>query len=202
MRPKSTDSIYYVNPKEIRAKARFCNALSRLMEDAQIGSRPVVLVCIGSDRVTGDSLGPLVGYKLSHTGLSDYIIYGTLDEPVHALNLEETIAHIKSSHPGAFIIAIDASLGTPRHLGYVTLGKGPLRPGAGVDKELSEIGDLFITGIVNVSGSMEQLLLQTTRLAVVMRMADFITSGLTTVFHRYQPAVISQERVLSVQKGF
>ena len=30
-----------------------------------------------------------------------------------------------------------------------------------VDKDLAEIGDIFITGIVNESGSMEQLLLQT-----------------------------------------
>ena len=30
------------------------------------GHLPVHFLCIGSDRVTGDCLGPLIGYKLSH----------------------------------------------------------------------------------------------------------------------------------------
>ena len=81
---------------------------------------------------------------------------------------------INQKHENAFIIAIDASLGKSDHIGYITLGEGPLKPGAGVDKDLPEVGDLFITGIVNFSGMFDHMLLQTTRLNVVMSMADQI----------------------------
>ena len=50
---------------------------------------PIILVCIGTDRSTGDALGPLVGTKLEQVGIKNFQVFGTLDEPVHALNLEE-----------------------------------------------------------------------------------------------------------------
>ena len=200
MRPKSSDTVYYINPKGMRAVNRFCGTLQKLVKETGGSGRPIVFVCIGSDRGTGDSLGPLIGYKLNKSPFaSRFIIYGTLEYPVHALNLDETIGHIKSTHPGALVIAIDASLGSPGHLGYVTLGKGSLRPGAGVDKDLAEIGDIFITGIVNVSGSMEQLLLQTTRLSVVMQMADFISSGILAAAKKPLLATAIYDEVWGIQ---
>ena len=50
---------------------------------------PLILVCIGTDRSTGDALGPLVGTKLEQIDIQNLQVFGTLDEPVHALNLEE-----------------------------------------------------------------------------------------------------------------
>ena len=113
-------------------------------------------------------------YKKYH----NYQVYGTLEEPVHAKNLKDTIDMIHQVHEDAFIIAIDASLGKSNHVGYITLGEGPLKPGAGVDKELPEVGDIYITGIVNFSGFLDHMLLQTTRLNVVMAMADQICLGI------------------------
>ena len=46
------------------------------------------------------------------------------------------------------MVAVDASVGDENHIGYVTLGRGSLKPGLGVCKELHAVGDLFITGIV------------------------------------------------------
>lgn len=136
-----------------------------------------VLICIGSDRATGDCLGPIIGYKLAYYNNYRFAVYGTLESPVHAKNLQDTISFIKKNHKNPLIIAIDASLGTKSHIGYVTLMEGGLRPGIGVDKNLPEVGDISITGIVNLSGMVSQMLLQTTRLHTVMQMADFIVQG-------------------------
>lgn len=136
-----------------------------------------VLICIGSDRATGDCLGPIIGYKLAYYNNYRFAVYGTLESPVHAKNLQDTISFIKKTHKNPLIIAIDASLGTKSHIGYVTLMEGGLRPGIGVDKNLPEVGDISITGIVNLSGMVSQMLLQTTRLHTVMQMADFIVQG-------------------------
>lgn len=70
--------------------------------------------------------------------------------------------------------ATGASLGRSTHIGYITLGEGSLKPGAGVNKELPAVGDIFITGIVNFSGALDHMLVQTTRLNVVMSLADQI----------------------------
>lgn len=134
-----------------------------------------VIVCIGTDRSTGDSLGPLVGSKLKLQDLEDFVVLGTLDEPVHAINLDDTIQFIKNTYPDYGILSIDASLGQLSSVGNLQIIDGPLKPGAGVKKELTEIGDFHITGIVNVGGFMEYFVLQNTRLSIVMRMSDIVS---------------------------
>jgi putative sporulation protein YyaC len=172
---KSKNRIVYFDSTKQNSACELGLALSVLIKKHVLYDKNIIFLCIGSDRATGDCLGPIIGYKLSkYINQSNYHIYGTLEDPVHAKNLKDTITMIKQKYEDAFIIAIDASLGKSDHIGYITLGEGPLRPGAGVDKELPEVGDLFITGIVNFSGLLDHMLLQTTRLNVVMSMADQI----------------------------
>lgn len=172
---KSKSSVSYFNSTEKNTAYELGCILSDLMKEHVLSNRSIVFLCIGSDRATGDCLGPIIGYKLSKfKKYRNYFVYGTLEEPVHAKNLRDTIEMIYQTHEDAFIIAIDASLGKSSHIGYITIGEGPLKPGAGVDKELPEVGDVFITGIVNFSGFLDNMLLQTTRLNIVMSMADQI----------------------------
>lgn len=170
--------ILYFNTNDRYASIEFGDSLYQLLIK-DLGERPLIFLCIGSDRATGDCLGPLLGHKL-HQSLrnSPYFVYGTLKEPVHAKNLQETIDKIYQNHENPLIIAIDASLGRSSHVGYYTLGEGPLRPGAGVDKQLPFVGDYYITGIVNISGLLDQMLLQTTRLHTVMSLSDQIFDGI------------------------
>jgi putative sporulation protein YyaC len=143
-----------------------------------VSGRPIVIVCIGTDRSTGDSLGPLVGTLLEDKKLSAFYVYGTLDEPIHAVNLEDRLKEITAKHHNPFIIGIDACLGRLKNVGAIQVGNGPVKPGAGVNKDLPEVGDIHITGIVNVSGFMEFFVLQNTRLNLVMKMAKTIANGI------------------------
>ncbi len=61
-----------------------------------------------------------------------------------------------------------------KSVGSASLGIGPVKRGAGVNKELPPVGDIHITGVVNVSGFMEFFVLQNTRLHLVMCIADLI----------------------------
>ena len=144
---------------------------------------PVIVLCIGTDRSTGDCLGPLVGYKLSAVHSNNpFIVYGTLDEPVHAKNLGKTLERIGKQHADPFIVAVDASLGAVERIGHITIAKGPLFPGAGVKKMLPCVGDMHVSGIVNFGGFMEYLILQNTRLSLIMKMANIISSG---IYHSF-----------------
>jgi putative sporulation protein YyaC len=111
------------------------------------------------------------------------VILGTLKEPVHAKNLNETIQQVYKEAEKPLIIAIDASLGKNENVGKINLFRGPLFPGAGVNKNLQSIGDISITGIVNISGYMEYIVLQNTRLSLVMEMADTIALSLYMAIH-------------------
>ncbi len=142
--------------------------------------KDIVFLCIGTDRSTGDSLGPLTGYKMSknYKRFKNVYVYGTLEEPVHAKNLSDKIKEIQKRHISPFIIAIDACLGKVDRVGYITVAPGPLKPGAGVKKSLPEVGNLHITGIVNLGGFMEYIVLQNTRLNLVMNMAETLADAI------------------------
>ncbi len=165
---------------------RFSEAFSDCFSRCYIDNRkPVIVLCIGTDRSTGDCLGPLVGYKLSAMNVHDhFLIYGTLDEPVHAKNLKEILKEIQQRYTNSFVVAVDASLGSIEKIGYITIAKGPLRPGAGVKKTLPCVGDMHISGVVNFGGFMEYFILQNTRLNLVMKMAGIISSGLYYSFRK------------------
>ncbi len=141
---------------------------------------PLIILCIGTDRSTGDSLGPLVGSKLQDLNIPGAAVYGTLDEPVHAVNLQEILdeINIKYEDNQPFIIAIDACLGRSESVGFIRIKEGPLQPGTGVNKDLPNVGNIQIVGIVNVGGFMEYMVLQNTRLSLVMKMANIISQGL------------------------
>lgn len=145
----------------------------------------ITILCIGSDRSTGDSLGPLVGHRLSQHNSLGVNVVGNLEQPVHARNLEDTLKKIENEIPNHYIIAIDACLGIPGHIGQVLVGSGPLRPGAGLKKELPAVGNMYITGVVNCCGWMEFVVLQNTKLGLVMKMAETIADGLKHALWKY-----------------
>lgn len=179
MNPKLSEETYYINTAKGNASLFLGSYLTTLLQERSDKNHlPPVLLCIGSDRVTGDSLGPIIGSRLSSLLPEYFSIYGTLERPVHALNLSDTLHSIYKNHPDRLLIAVDASLGTQKHQGYVTVAHGSLSPGAGVNKTLESAGDISITGIVNINNRFSHLMLQTTRISIVMMLAECISKGI------------------------
>lgn len=147
----------------------------------------LLILCIGTDRSTGDCLGPLVGSFLMDQA-PRLPVRGTLAEPIHATNLPDMMRKLGFA-PNQFIIAIDACLGKLDNVGSISVNDRPLLPGAGVSKQLPPVGQMHITGTVNVGGFMEYLVLQNTRLSLVMEMAQLITTGILNGCRGFLPAL-------------
>lgn len=175
--------IYYFDSERTNETGECARMLHDMIAEArrETGKKGVLFLCIGTDRSTGDSLGPLIGYKLKEQPVHRLKVVGTLERPVHAMNLEQSIAMIRLRYPDHVIVAVDASVGSQDHVGCITLGKGALRPGLGVCKDLQAVGDIFITGIVGGYGNYDPLMLQSVRLSIVMRMADYICESVFLV---------------------
>lgn len=156
------------------------NKLFNILSSIVINEQEIIIVCIGTDRVSGDSLGPMVGTLLMEECRSAKV-YGTLHAPVHAQNIEETIAMIGKEHPDAFVIAVDACLGKVANVEKIMFINQPLKPGTGVHKDLPEIGNVNIQGIVNIGGFMPQLVIQNTRMNTIYNMSRIIAGTLAQI---------------------
>ena len=70
----SQDRIYSIDSKDQRAISKFIYSFNDCFYNTITEkSENIVLLCIGTDRSTGDCLGPLVGHKsVSYTHLDVY----------------------------------------------------------------------------------------------------------------------------------
>ncbi|WNS77990.1 spore protease YyaC [Domibacillus sp. DTU_2020_1001157_1_SI_ALB_TIR_016] len=162
--------------QEIEAMSHILNNL--LMQSLNEG-REIIFLCVGSDRSIGDALGPLVGTMLKEEGVS-HVIYGTLEDPVHAFNLESTLKAVKRRFRQPLIISIDAGLGEKEQVGAVLLKEGPLLPGQALKKVLPAVGDYHLTGVVNYLDPLPAAqFLNDTRLHTVMKLAKTIVRVIT-----------------------
>lgn len=186
--------LYYFNSTNSSSGVKMGKMLCDIVSKNILPNQEIIILCIGSDRSTGDSLGPLIGHQFRDYISPGMYLIGDLNQPVHAANLNYCLKTISKTFDNPYIIAIDASLGKEDHVGYMTLATGPLKPGLGVKKKLPEVGDIHITGIVNSSRDMEFSTLQTTRLSIIFQIADAIVLALRTFNDDYY---IQQEPELS-----
>lgn len=140
----------------------------------KLTSNQVTVVCIGSDRYTGDCLGPLVGSMLEEANVGWRVI-GTLDNPVHAGNLAEVVTTIPARET---VIGIDACLGKAHEEGNIECWPGSIKPGLACGNKLPEVGDIAIFGVVNVQSHPGHLTLQSTPLSRVMKLSKIIAQAL------------------------
>lgn len=136
-----------------------------------------IFVCIGSDLVLGDSLGPLVGTFLKKKGVESYV-YGTLNFPITAKEIEYVRTYLKQMHPSSIIIAIDAAIGSADDVGLIKVANKGLKPGLGVDKNLGMVGDNSIIGVVAGKSLQNYNLFNMTRLNLIYKMSEQISEGI------------------------
>ena len=177
------NNIMYYRAGEAFSPEEFGGQLARLVSEikSEEKKKRVLYLCIGSDRSTGDSLGPLIGHMLTRAEGDRPAVLGTLHRPVHAVNLEQAIMKIQNDYADAVVVAIDASVGSRDHVGYITLSKGAIKPGLGVSKDLTAVAHISSSGRGGREGRFEALSLEKTRLSGVMELAECICKGIETV---------------------
>lgn len=142
----------------------------------------LVLLCIGTDKCIGDSLGPLVGEFLEREKLS-IPIYGTLENPVHALNVKRVIHEINAKYPNSITIVIDASLGSVEDIGFIHVLTKSIKPGMAAGKMLPSFGNVSILGVVDEINKDTCNSLFSIRLNFVMRMAEIISKAIINTYN-------------------
>ncbi len=171
---------FYINSLDKNASILLDENIYNSIKNLKKTFNQIIIMCIGTDKIIADCLGPLVGHILENKfSLKENIyIYGTLKNPVHSSNIQDYIKFIEKKHNDYIIIAIDASLGSLDKIGYIKTGIGQIKPGSGVNKTLPYIGNIYIKGIIQDKNTPKSLIIQSTSLYNVMLMAEKISEGL------------------------
>lgn len=146
-----------------------------------------VFLCVGSDRVTGDCFGPIVGEKLD--GLlgrryKNILVIGNLKEPLCSTNIKEKINMLNKISKNPYIITIDAAFSRKEDVGRIIVKEGGSLLGKGIHKQKDRIGNLSIKAIVAKDHQIPQInftILQNIPLGFVMSMAEDTANGIYKV---------------------
>lgn len=116
-----------------------------LLKEFFKNNNDIIIINIGTDRCTGDSYAPYIGTILNNDSNFPYKVYGTLDEPIHAQNMNYKLEEIYTKHPNSKVIGIDAAMG--KDVLKIFCDNSPIKCGIGVGKNLPHVGDISINGV-------------------------------------------------------
>lgn len=148
----------------------------------------IVFLCVGTDRIIGDCIGPLVGSRLMEL-FKDYNIfniniYGSLQENINYINIKNVINKIQSYHSNACVIVVDAALSKKENIGKIFVSNSKTVLGKGINKNKIEIGDISIKAVVGKDFKMSRYNfknLQATSLGFVMNLSQTVADGIFNV---------------------
>lgn len=148
----------------------------------------IVFLCVGTDKVIGDCIGPLVGSKLIEL-FKDYNIfniniYGSLQENINYINVKNVIEKIESYHNNACVIVVDAALSKKENIGKIFVSNTKTVLGKGINKNKIEIGDISIKAVVGKDFKISKYNfknLQETSLGFIMNLSETIAEGIFDV---------------------
>ncbi len=142
--------------------------------------RAPVVVCIGSDLVSGDSLGPVVGTMiLKKTEKKGILLFGSLDCTVTAREIKYLNYFLKATFKDRLVVTVDAAVGRGDEVGLIKISDSPLRPGSGINKKLGEVGNINIQGVVAEKTPLLERTLKEVRMNMIYKMADVISDSLS-----------------------
>lgn len=139
-----------------------------------MNSKNPVFLCIGSEKISGDSLGPAVGDFLTGKYNQKCFVYGTTNRSVNGENLEEYLDFIFSVHKDSPVIAVDACLGKSANIGKIKISATGVCPKKAVTGINKNVGDLGILGVVGETSTNALYQLMTVPIVNVENLGDKI----------------------------
>jgi len=109
----------------------------------------VVILCIGTNKIIGDSIGPVVGQKLKEQKMKETVcIYGDMIKTINFKNAKEVIENIFKTYQKPFIITVDSALGIKTMVSKIVVNKGIVRLGKSLGRSICYASHITIKGVV------------------------------------------------------
>ena len=123
----------------------FSEYVFNLKRKIKVPKEKIIFVCIGSNKVIWDSIGPQVGSIFKKKIGKQYVIGDVKSNICSEKDLTEYYSKIKEK----YIIAIDSALEKEILHGEIFVTEKPIVMGLGVNKNKGEIGDVGIKIAIN-----------------------------------------------------
>lgn len=163
----------------------FCKYVEFLKRSVDVDAE-TVFFCIGTDRVIGDSLGPITGTLIKQK-YNDLNVYGELDETVTYENIRAKLDEINQKFNNPYIVAIDAALSTAENVGKIFIDNQGINFGESLGKNIGNIGNIGIKVVVGVDYNDAILnfkTLQNTNMSEIIKLSKKTFEGISILMNK------------------
>ena len=171
---------------------KFVKELSNVIKvNSNYNKKNITFMCIGTSKVTGDSIGPIVGTKLKNKlqTIEKINIIGDCCNNLHYENInkvyfKEKNVDAKNLNQSPLIIVIDSALSEEENIGKIFVQNRGLRYGEGLNKKNRTIGNISIKAVVgkNFNNKIKNFyVLNKVSQLKVNYLADIIVEGIIDV---------------------
>ena len=183
---QSNNLYYKANLDEEDRKQHFEKELEYSMKELEKGFSHLIFLCVGTDLILGDSIGPIIGTKLKKLE-NEYIkIFGTLSKTLNFNNARNEINNIYLNYQNPYIITIDAALSNFNEVGDIVLDKGFIKIGKALEKSICFYSNTNIKCVVGNNVCMKENLNQLKNIEEqeIYSMANIVYNGIKKVLNK------------------
>lgn len=160
----------------------FSNVLKRNKDNKKI-----IFLCIGTNKVIGDSIGPIVGTNLINNlkctedfnfENSNIKVIGDMSNNISYNNIEDNMKKLAGNN---FIIVIDSALSSENNIGKIFIHDRGLKYAESLKRKNNVIGDVSIKAVVgkNTQNRLKNFkILRNASTKRVMTMANILSKGI------------------------
>ena len=127
---------------------QFIKEFENNFNDIQNDYSNLVILCIGTNSIIGDSIGPITGSNLKHLENEYLKIYGTMRNTLNFNNAKDVINDIYNNFLKPYIITIDAALSNRKKAGEIVLNKGYIKIGKALERSICFYSNININCVV------------------------------------------------------
>ena len=138
-----------MHKKQLEFERTLKSRIIKLCRNEEISN--IIFLCIGTNKIIGDAIGPIVGSKIKHLENSYIRIYGTVENNLNFNNAKTIIKDVYNNYDKSCIITIDAAMSNNANLGDIFFSSGIIKIGKALEKKLSFYSDINIKYVVGES---------------------------------------------------
>ena len=138
--------------------------------------KPLLILCVGSNKIVWDSIGSITGQLLKQYYKVDITILGDMNFPITHKNIENTLNTIHTKYFDYNILIIDSTIATIENLYNINLNNHGLYIDSLSAKRY--IGDISISSNTWLYGLHKFIITPTLEKQTVFRIANFIACGI------------------------
>lgn len=152
----------------------------------------IVILCIGTNKIIGDCVGPMVGQKLEtklkrEKSDNKIVIYGNMKETLNFKNAKHVIENVFQIYEKPFVITVDSALGTEKMLEKIVVNEGLIQIGKSLGRSICYYSHINIKGVVginnnNLNSNVETL--KKVKPELVIDLASTVTDGIHYIIQK------------------